>query len=109
MIKIEYRYKYQKICRSFTKQKNIEEAIDWLKRFKNGKLESHTKVENIEEIRINLIDQPYVYWIQMYKKIWGQWEIALIINDFPIGQLFSFDETIRYLEIGCKELIEKGK
>ena len=97
-MKIEYRYKWQEKCRSYTTCKNIEEMIDWLKRFRNNTLEDHTECGNIEEIRLILQETPYVGWIQMYKKIWGQWEICLILNDSPIGQIFSFENVIIYLE-----------
>lgn len=97
-MKIEYRYKWQEKCRSYTTCKNIEEITDWLKRFQNNTLEDYTECGNIEEIRLTLQESPYVVWIQMYKKIWGQWEICLILNDSPIGQLFSFEDVIIYLE-----------
>ena len=96
---IEYRYKHQSSCRSFVKCKNKNEIINWLKRFQNNTLENdNADVKNIEEIRITLKDDPFVVWIQMVRKIWGNWEVSLIINDFPIGSIFSYKDVMLFLE-----------
>lgn len=103
---IEYRYKGQLTCKSYHKCKSLAEVIDWVVRFKNLTLEDHTAPQDIEELRITLQELPIVKWIQVHRKglkYWNDFDIVLIINDYPLGQIYTYNDLISFLQFFIKE------
>ena len=83
----------------------MEEVVDWLKRFQNKTLEDHTDVDNIEEIRITLEDEPIVKWIQIHRRSlihWSIFDIIVIVNDYPLATINNYDDLITFLKIWVK-------
>ena len=106
----EHRYKWQTGFKSFCYFESIEDIIDWWKRFNNYTLEDDVEIDNIDEIRITLQDSPYVIWFQLIRKqpkicscgnslLNKEFDITLIVNDYPYAKLFKQDDFGKFLEI----------
>jgi len=106
---IEYKYKWQIECRSYSKVTSLDAIIDWLERFQKETLEDYVEVYNINEIRITLKDSPIIFWLQLHRservlecgncKRWNDFEIRLITNDYSIGKLSTLKDVCSFLKM----------
>ena len=94
---IEYRYRGQDSCKSFSKCNSVDEIVDWLKRFQNETLEDYVCYDEIEEIRLTLRETPIVFWIQLSREFSKNFNIIIILNDSPIGQIYNVDDLLLLL------------